>query len=275
MRYLIVNADDFGFTRDTNLGIVRAHREGILTATTLMANGAAFTHAVALAHQHPSLDIGVHLQMVQGPSLSQPHRSLPDTLAQLILQLHSWNIEAELRAQIEHILAAGIRPTHLDTHKHTHILPPILRAVARLSREYAIPFIRRPFDLPLDPRPATLKTRLAHRLMSQLRPHFRRVLAAHNARSTDYFAGFLWTGAYTAEHLLALFPQLPPGSTEFMCHPGELGPEILAAPTRLKHSRLAELNALIDPRLKPALAAAGITLGDYRSLSLLAPATGS
>lgn len=266
MRYLIVNADDFGFTRDTNAGIVRAHREGILTATTLMANGAAFADAVALAREHPSLDIGVHLQMVQGASLSQPGRELPGTILQLLLSLPVWDIHAELRAQIERVLAAGIRPTHLDTHKHTHILPPVLEAVARLSREYAIPFIRRPFDLPLDTGPASLKTRLANRLMSRMRPHFARVLAAHGARSTDHFAGFLWTGAYTADDLLALLAWLPAGSTEFMCHPGELGPELLAARTRLKHSRAAELAALTDARLKPALAAAAITLTSYRGL---------
>jgi predicted glycoside hydrolase/deacetylase ChbG (UPF0249 family) len=267
VRYLIVNADDFGFTRDVNRGIVRAHREGILTATTLMANGAAFDDAVALAQEHPTLDIGAHLQMVQGESMSQPGRALPETIPQLLLSLGAWDIEGELRAQIERMLAAGICLTHLDTHKHTHILPPVLDAVARLSREYAIPFIRRPFDLPLDPRPASLKTRLAGRLMPGMKPHFARVLQAHNARATDHFAGFLWTGNYSADDLLALFANLPPGSTEFMCHPGELGPEILAARTRLKHSRAAELTALTDPRLKPALEAEAIALTSYRDLA--------
>src|SRR5271170_141489 len=80
---LIVNADDFGFTRDVNEGIVEAHRNGILTATTLMANGAAFDHAVGLARQIPSLDVGCHLVLVQGQSVADASRALPSTIAEL------------------------------------------------------------------------------------------------------------------------------------------------------------------------------------------------
>ena len=71
-RRLVVNADDFGFTRDVNDGIIEAHRNGILTATTLMANGDAFEHAVRLAHENPTLDTGCHLVLVQGNSVL-PH----------------------------------------------------------------------------------------------------------------------------------------------------------------------------------------------------------
>src|ERR1700691_5844034 len=80
---LIVNADDFGFTRDVNEGIIETHRNGILTATTLMANGAAFDHAVALARENPSLDVGCHLVLVQGRSVADPSRELPATLTEL------------------------------------------------------------------------------------------------------------------------------------------------------------------------------------------------
>jgi predicted glycoside hydrolase/deacetylase ChbG (UPF0249 family) len=266
LRYLLVNADDFGFTRDVNLGIVEAHVHGILTATTLMATGPAFDHAVSLATANPTLDIGVHLQMVQGPSLSRPGKALPDTVTELLFSLHQWDIQAEINAQIEKILATGIRPTHLDTHKHTHLLPPILKALAQASQTYQIPFIRRPFDLPLNGSRASLPTRLANLAMQTLRPHFRRTLQSHNARSTDHFAGFLWTGNYTADDLLHLFSILPPGSTELMTHPGHLGPELRSAPTRLKQSRYNELTALTDPRLKPALAAHSITLTRYHLL---------
>lgn len=269
MRYLIVNADDFGFTRDVNAGIVRAHREGILTATTLMANGAAFDDAVSLAAENPTLDVGVHLQMVQGPSLSQPGRMLPETIPALIrdLTFRRWNIYAELSNQVERILAAGIRPTHLDTHKHTHLLPPVLSAVARLSQQYEIPWVRRPFDLPLDGTRASLTTRTASLAMKRLRRHFGCVLSSHGARSTDHFAGFVWTGLYQAQDLVQLIEQLPEGSTEFMCHPGICGPELLAATTRLKQTRQQELNALIDPRVRHAIEASQVQLTSYRQLS--------
>jgi chitin disaccharide deacetylase len=265
LRYLIVNADDFGFTRDVNAGIVEAHRNGILTATTLMANGEAFEDALRLAAENPSLDIGVHLQMVQGTSLSEPGRPLPATVGALIGDLIAgrWDVERELRAQVEKILKAGLKPTHLDTHKHTHLLPPVLKAVARLSRDFGIAWVRRPFDLPLDGRRAGVKTRSAALLMGLLRGHFGRVLSEHGARSTDHFAGFVWTGDYTAEDLIGLVEALPEGTTEFMCHPGRLGPELRAAQTRLKESREKELQALVDPRVKQALERQGVTLTGF------------
>ena len=147
-RRLIVNADDFGFTRDVNEGIIEAHRNGILTATTLMANGDAFDDAVMLAHRTPSLDVGCHLVLVQGRSILDPSRNLPATLAELIRALlqRKLAVYEELRAQVRKIAQAGIRPSHIDTHKHTHLLPPVLDAVARVAHEFRIPWVRRPFD---------------------------------------------------------------------------------------------------------------------------------
>ena len=269
MRTLVVNADDFGFTRDVNAGIVRAHREGILTATTLMASGDAFDDALRLSRENPTLDIGVHLQMVQGRSTAQPDRQLPETVTQLIRDLLAgkWDVFAELSAQVERILATGIKPTHLDTHKHTHLLPAVLDAVARVSEKYNIHWVRKPFDLPLDGRRAGWKTRLASKAMRGMRQHFDTALARHGAQSTNHFAGFVWTGNYRAEDLIELVRNLPQGTTEFMCHPGELGEELRAATTRLKESRVQELQALIDPRVKQALKEANVTLCGYRDLA--------
>jgi len=265
LRCLIVNADDFGFTRDVNAGIVEAHRNGILTATTLMANGDAFEDALRLAADNPKLDIGVHLQMVQGMSLSEPGRALPPTVSALMasLILGRWDVQRELRAQIEKILKAGLKPTHLDTHKHTHLLPPVLQAVARLSREYGIPWVRRPFDLPMDGSRTSFKTRVASKIMGLMKGHFESVLGEHGARSTNHFAGFVWTGIFTAADLVALIEALPEGTTEFMCHPGFLGPELREAPTRLKESREAELRALVDPSVKQALERHGVVLNGF------------
>lgn len=251
-----------------NAGIVQAHQEGILTATTLMANGAAFDHAVQLSRENPSLDIGVHLQMVQGQSLSFPKRALPPSIGAMIQQLVAgrWDVFAELSAQVERVLNAGIRPTHLDTHKHTHLLPVVLNAVAEISEKYSIPWVRKPFDLPLEANRAGWKTRTAAKAMQGLRKKFNRTLARHGARSTDHFAGFVWTGDYNAEDLIGLIRTLPEGITEFMCHPGIFGPELEAAPTRLKQSREDELNALIDPRLPLAIADAGVVLSSYATL---------
>jgi len=126
LKKLIVNADDFGFTRDVNEGIVAAHRRGILTATTIMATGPAFAHAVDLSRDNPDLDIGCHLVLVGS-------EGFPATVPALLYALatHRIRIYDELAAQVRRILDAGLRPTHLDTHKHTHLLPPVLDAVAR------------------------------------------------------------------------------------------------------------------------------------------------
>ena len=111
-----------------------------------MATGGAFDDAVGLARENPTLDIGVHLVLVGEPPF-------PATVAKLLraVALGRVRIYDELDAQIRRILDAGLKPTHLDTHKHTHLLPPVLDAVAQLSEEYRIPWVRRPFDLPLTP----------------------------------------------------------------------------------------------------------------------------
>ena len=146
-RLLIVNADDFGFTRGVNAGIVEAHKNGILTAATLMANGDAFDDAVRLARETPSLDVGCHLVLIGGKSLVTGF-DLPASPAALVRAVIAGRVPIyeELSAQVRKIAAAGIAPTHLDTHKHTHLLPPVLNAVARISAETGIRWVRSPFD---------------------------------------------------------------------------------------------------------------------------------
>ena len=138
---LIFNADDFGFTRDVNEGIVEAHRNGVLTATTLMANGDAFDHALACAKETPSLDVGMHLVLAQGSSVATPGKVLPETLQELAraLMRRELDVYGEASAQVRKIVAAGIHPSHIDTHKHTHLFPPVLDAVAKIAKEFDIP----------------------------------------------------------------------------------------------------------------------------------------
>ena len=256
-KQLIVNADDFGFTRDVNSGIVEAHRLGILTATTLMATGDAFDDAVRLAKETPTLDIGCHLVLVGA-------LGFPSTIPQLVraVALGQIPIYDRLTQQVRRIVDAGLEPTHLDTHKHTHLLPPVLDAVARISEEFRIAWVRRPFDFPLQPGGVGWKNRLM-RLMSG---RFQHALTRHHCRSTDWFAGFRLTGRYRAGDLADLIRALPEGITEFMCHPGHCGDDLRAAGTRLKESREVELRALTAPEVRAALADAGVTLTNYREL---------
>ncbi len=261
----MVNADDFGFTEGVNRGIVHAHREGILTATTLMANGGAFDHAVGLARENPRLDVGCHLVLVQGDSVLTG-KPLPKTLGELLrgVALGRIPIYEELSAQVRKIVAAGLRPSHLDTHKHTHLLPPVLEAVARISQEFGVEWVRRPFDFPLDARGVPLSKRLVSRIMGFPRGRFHRVLTARGCRMTDHFAGFLLTGRFRVDELVSLIRQLPEGTTEFMCHPGYVDEALESAATRLVLSRERELEALLAPETRAALAAGGVELVTYK-----------
>jgi predicted glycoside hydrolase/deacetylase ChbG (UPF0249 family) len=268
-KQLVVNADDFGFTPDVNEGIVEAHRRGILTATTLMANGAAFEDAVRLAGESPSLDVGCHLVLIGGRSLSTG-KPLPLTVPQLLTAMARREIRVydELLAQVRRILDAGIRPTHLDTHKHTHLAPPVLDAVARLGEELGIPWVRRPFDFPLNALRGAVPrvTRLASGALGLLRRRFHRVLEKHGCRTTDHFAGFQITGRFRTAELVELLAAIPEGSTELMCHPGRCGEALRHARTRLKESREHELAALVAPEVRQALERNGIELVNYGGL---------
>ncbi|HET7101696.1 MAG TPA: ChbG/HpnK family deacetylase, partial [Terriglobia bacterium] len=160
MKSLIVNADDFGLTEGVNRAIIDGHRNGIITSTTLMANGMAFASAVAAGSAAPALGIGVHLNLTQGRPVSPASRvpSIvtaegafypgPGILARRILmrQVKPRDVETELRSQIEKVATAGIRITHLDSHKHIHLLPPIFGVVRKLAREYGINCVRCPAE---------------------------------------------------------------------------------------------------------------------------------
>lgn len=251
IRQLIVNADDFGFTRDVNAGIIEAHERGIVTSTTLMSTGAAFADAVERARAHPKLDVGCHLVLVGAPGL-------PPSLAALAAAVVAKRLRVLdiLRSQVEKILRAGLYPTHLDTHKHTHLLAPVFEAVARVAGEFGILWVRRPLPAPLFGRV------------------LERIPARYGLRMTDHFAGFRLTGRFGAAELVRMIERLPPGVTEFMCHPGRCTEELRRAPTRLKESREREVAALTAPEVREALAAAGVRLVSFRELSGAAPQAG-
>ena len=271
-KQLVVNADDFGFTPDVNQGIVEAHRGGILTATTLMANGEAFEDAVRLAADNPALDVGCHLVLIGGRSLVTG-RPFPATVAQLVRALARREISPypELAEQVRRITAAGIRPSHLDTHKHAHLAPPVLNAVARIAEEFSIRWVRRPFDFPLSALGGAVPRlkRVTSRALGLLRGRFHRVLERHGCCTTDHFAGFQITGRFRTAELVQLLAIVPEGTTELMCHPGRCGAALRQAPTRLKESREQELQALLAPEVRAALDRYEIELVDYRKLSAI------
>src|SRR5262249_60061281 len=138
---------------------------------------------------------------------------------------------------------------HLDTHKHTHLAPPVLDVVARLSADFGIQWVRRPFDLPLTAARggAPRLKQLTNDALRLMRRRFHRVLESRDCRYTDHFAGLLLTGRFQTKHLVELLNTLPEGSTELMCHPGRCGDTLRQARTRLKDSRERELDTLMAP----------------------------
>ena len=148
MKHLILNADDFGYSYGVNYGIIESHLRGVLTSTTLMAGMPGFDHAVSLAKAHPSLGVGVHLTLTCGRPVLTDHKTLTEPNGDFHSQAYYPNEEQPLdkdevyrewKAQIEKVLAAGIEPTHLDSHHHVHTFRGLEDVFVRLAREYDLP----------------------------------------------------------------------------------------------------------------------------------------
>jgi len=288
MKRLIVNGDDFGFTQGTNAGILRAHKEGILTSTTIMANGAAFSGAVEIALANPTLGVGCHVGLVDGQPVSKPDEipslvdadgRLPRSTSQLIWRLGSRirvrDLEREIGAQIQRASAAGITLTHLDTHKHTHVYPAILKLLVGVAADFGIRRIRRPFELiaPTVAGPAARSRRSVHMkqwvvslgVLSTV-PLFDLVVNKTGILTPNRFYGIALTGIMDVAALMDLLAKTAVGTTEIMCHPGIHDGELDQARTRLKESREVELEALVDPSIRRAVGELGLELIDYREL---------
>jgi chitin disaccharide deacetylase len=285
MKRLIVNADDFGVTRGVNRGIIRGFREGIVTSTTIMANGEAFDDAVELARANPELGVGVHIVLIGGRALAPREQlgrlagdngELPKTVKSLVLKasaglIHANEVEAEVRAQIERVRAAGITPTHVDSHKHVHLHPMVMKAIARVASEYGIKRVRIPFEdfsgafgengLKMLGRKAfVVGSRASY-------PSFRRIISKNQMRTPDHFFGFAATGRLAREGLLRMIRNLPEGTSELVCHPGINDAELERTGTRLREEREVELAALIDLDVKKEIVERGVHLMSFRELN--------
>ena len=287
MKRLIVNADDFGYTRGVNAGIIRAFSAGIVTSTTIMANGQAFDGAVELARANPSLGVGCHLSVVGGRPVAEVSRIrtlvdgeglLPATLTQLVMKLArgaivTEDIEHEFSAQVERVTRAGINPTHLDTHKHSHSHPKVMRALARVAAEFGITRIRNPFEDSFTFRRfgsfsswASLKQYALGLAVQPGAVQFKRLVRANGIKTPDRFLGVGLTGMLDSAAIRSMMESLVEGTTELMCHPGVYDDDLERAPTRLKRERERELEGLSDPSLQAVVEARGIRLISYGEL---------
>ena len=270
MPRLIVNADDLGYTPGIEQAVLELHAVGALRSATLMASGAAFDAAARTAQATPTLGVGCHISLVDGVPLLPPGQvgtllepahvsatprfrsSLARFARDLTLgRIDSREIEAEAAAQIARLQQTGVRVTHLDTHKHTHIFPRVLRPLLRAALSRGVRAIRNPFE-PTWARRATpgapVTRRLEVRALSIFRGEFLRAVAASGLRSTDGALGVLATGTLDAPTLRALLAAIPPGNGtwELVCHPGYPDAALAALPTRLQAQRGVERAALAE-----------------------------
>ena len=263
MRRLILNADDLGLTAGVNRAIFELHTARALTSATLMANAAATPQAIQKLCATPTLAVGCHIVLVDGqpllppasiPSLVDAHSGrLLATPSAFLLRLLTGRIclraiEAEAAAQIASLQARGVRLTHIDTHKHLHIFPPVLRAVLRAARAAGIRIVRNPFEPRWSQRrtpSASVKRRLEVRLLGYLEPAFRRIVAEEGCFTSSGALGVLATGNLNATTLAALAQDLPPGCWELVTHPGYNDADLAQAHTRLLAEREAERLALL------------------------------
>jgi predicted glycoside hydrolase/deacetylase ChbG (UPF0249 family) len=250
-RRLIVNADDFGRAEGIDRGVIRAHREGIITSTTLMTNAPSTKHAARLAQQTPSLDVGVHLVLTYGRPLGDPGRlrsivredgSFPRPSELLARDVDRYEALHEYRAQFARARElVGREPTHVDSHHWVHDHAALSWALSELARE----------------------TGAAARSHD---PKQRDEYRAKGVRTPDRFIrAFQHEGHVDLVSLLAILDGLGDGVSELMCHPGERDVELEATSAYAK-LRPVELATLVDPRVREALSRDAIVLTTFADL---------
>jgi predicted glycoside hydrolase/deacetylase ChbG (UPF0249 family) len=293
---LIVNADDFGLTAGVNRAIMEAHNGGVVSSTTLMANGAAFADAVTAARSAPNLSVGCHVVLVDGTPVSPADAA--DTLVAIrsaepdkfYSRLSAFaaramlggfdrdQLVAEVTAQIRKIQATGLQVTHLDTHKHAHIFPEILVALLRAARICGVRAIRNPI-VPVKALPARLfkgkrelwkrygQVRMLHTFSRQFLQRTKRA----GLLTPDGVIGVIETGSVENAGYSSLLRQtlasLPEGTWELVCHPGYNDADLRAIRTRLLDSREEERRLLTSADLRKFLEEQKFRIISYREFA--------
>jgi hopanoid biosynthesis associated protein HpnK len=237
MKKLIVNADDFGLHTLINQGIIKGFRDGFITSASLMPSAPAYAEAVELAQANPDFGVGIHLTLVGGvppllppeqvPTLVDARGLFPDSYVEFakrfyLGRVNDYELECELRAQIERALASGVRITHLDSHQHTHVLPFVNKLVLKLCNEYNIKRVRIPredyffsggFHAGFGRRLGRCGLSFCAEMAA---------LAADSLRLAHprHFFGMLAGGHLTPSLVGNILRSLPEGTSELMTHPG-------------------------------------------------------
>lgn len=260
MTRLILNADDFGLTPGVNQSILDLRRQRALTSATLMATAGHTNEAITGAAAFGA-GVGCHIVLVDGqpalpasriPALA-PNGAFRPTLEAFVLDLIRGHIpqaeiEAEAVAQIQRLQHCGVHPTHVDTHKHTHMFARVLRPLICAAMQCGVSAIRNPFEpawaLRATPH-ASLLRRLQVRVLGTQRRTFFRLVREAGLATTDGAIGVTATGTLTLQTIQSLLASMPAGTWELVCHPGYLDSNLNNVRTRLRESRAVEHAALL------------------------------
>lgn len=274
-RLLIVTADDLGLTVGVNRAVRRAHLDGVVTATSLLAVGRAFDDAAAMLRATPTLDLGAHLALVgedppllsarEIPTLVDRRGALPLSYRTVVARgllgrLDPDDVRRELGAQLERVLGVGVPVTHVDTHQHTHLWPAVADVVADLARAHGIGAARLPKSRargPIGLGVQTLSRRVGRRLHNR------------GLRLPADYAGLDEAGSLDAAHLagaLAALAAAGAPSAEINAHPSEPDDPDLGR-FHWDYHWGDELAALTDPAARAAIEAAGYRLGGFTDLA--------
>ena len=274
MKRLVVTADDFGAALEVNQAVERAHRDGVLTAASLMVSGPAAADAVARARALPSLRVGLHLVLAEGKPILPPE-TVPDLVddrgffrgdmaragaAMFFRPKVQAQLAAEIEAQFAAFAATGLAFDHVNAHKHFHLHPTIASLMVKTARLHGVGAAR----VPLEPRAVLRRIEAKQGLsLAMLTAPFARALRWRFRRagiaSPDRVFGLAWSGAMTGKRIKGLIENLPDGLTEIYLHPAT-GPYPGSAPG---YAYQEELEALLDPALGQLIRVKDIRLGGF------------
>jgi hopanoid biosynthesis associated protein HpnK len=278
---LIVTADDFGLHEAVNEAIEQASRSGVLTAASLMVAGPAAADAVRRARNLPNLRVGLHLVLVDGLSVLSPRhipalvddtgrfggRMVVDGVRYFAVPAVRRQLEAEIRAQFSAFARTGLLLDHVNAHKHFHLHPSLLEMMLRVGREFGLPAVRVP-DEPLwfaARRGARLGGPATAAFLAPWLAFMRLRLRAAGVAHNDRMFGMACSGSMDEAKLLEILARLPTGVTEIYLHPATKSGHAIA-PSMSTYRHADELAALLSPRVRGAIAAAGVLRGGFRDL---------
>ncbi|KPF75262.1 PTS cellobiose transporter [alpha proteobacterium AAP81b] len=274
MLRLCITSDDFGADIAVNAAVEAAHRDGVLTAASLMVTGAAADDAVARARALPGLGVGLHLVLVDGTPALAPER-LPDLVGDdgrfrtdmvatsfgMLRPRVRAQLAAEITAQFEAFAGTGLTLDHANAHKHFHLHPIIGGLLASIGKRFGLKAIRAPVEPAAVLRQVEpVRVDLAGRVAGIWARRARRRFVAAGFAVPDSVFGLTWSGAMTARRVAALVAALPAGSHEIYAHPATADTYPGSAPGYRYRDELA---ALVDPAVRAAVTARGARLGSF------------